>query len=218
MRLRMLPLAAALVAVIPGCPGSEDSADSGEVAEDLRWYSTCGDPACSGYGGPFDGVALCDDIDGGAPAEGDACDEAGASCDPVDYCNALMTCAAEDPKDQTGGCPVSKAEHKRDIDYLSPEELAAVQSELMAMKLATWSYTDESPDATRLGFIIDDQTVGGSGSPAVRPDGERVDLYGYTSMTVAALQSQAAQLEAQAAQVAALEARLKALEAGCATE
>jgi len=208
MRFQFLPAAAAMIALGAGCPGDDTPVDSGETAtEELRWYSTCGDPSCSGYAGPFDGVALCDDLDDGAPSEGDLCDDEAATCDPVNACNALMICAASDPKDQTGGCPISKAEHKRDIDYLSPDEVAAVQRELMAMKLATWSYTDESPDATRLGFIIDDAPT----SPAVRPGGEQVDLYGYTSMTVAALQAQAAQIEA-------LEARLKALEAGCAGE
>lgn len=58
------------------------------------------------------------------------------------------------------------------------------------------------------------------GSPAVLPSGGRVDLYGYTSMAVAALQvqearlaAQAAELAAQRAQIGALKARLAALEA-----
>jgi len=202
MKAQVIGSAFAMVMFWVGCTG-EDKSDSGDTtAAALSGYTTCGDPACSGYSGPFDGVPLCSEVD--SPSVGDECSEDGLTCDPVDDCNALVVCAAEDPKDQTGGCPISKAEHKSAIDYLSPEELAAVERELMAVKLARWHYTDESPDATRLGFLIDDVP----GSPAVRPNGEQVDLYGYTSMAVAALQAQAAQIEA-------LETRLKALETSC---
>ena len=53
---------------------------------------------------------------------------------------------------------------------------------------------------------------------ALRPSGDQVDLYGYTSLAVAALQAQARQisvLEARLAQLeAALEARAPACESG----
>lgn len=54
----------------------------------------------------------------------------------------------------------------------------------------------------RLGFLIDDDPA----SPAVRPDGERVDLYGYTSLAIAALQEQQAEIDALKAEVEALKA------------
>jgi ketopantoate reductase len=73
--------------------------------------------------------------------------------------------------------------------------------------LATWRYKGE-PEAgpAHLGFLIDDLVQGGVTHPAVRPDGGHVDLYGYTSLTLAAVQEQAVGL-------AALQAELRALQA-----
>ncbi|MGH7896283.1 MAG: hypothetical protein ACREQL_16575, partial [Candidatus Binatia bacterium] len=51
-----------------------------------------------------------------------------------------------------------------------------------------------------LGFIIDDVGT----SPAVAADGGHVDLYGYTSMAVAAIQAQQKRIEALEREVAAL--------------
>ncbi len=71
--------------------------------EGLSWYASCGDPACSTYAGPWEGVPLCADE---GVALGDSCPDPDASCDPVDACNALWVCTAEDPHDQEGGCPI----------------------------------------------------------------------------------------------------------------
>ena len=62
-------------------------------------------------------------------------------------------------------------------------------------------YRTESADApARLGFLIDD--VGAAA--CVQATGQRVDLYGYTSMTVAAVQVQAGEIAQLRAELAAL--------------
>lgn len=198
MNLRMIALA-----LLVACFDKEDS--SGGEEGPLLWYTDCGDPACSGYSGPFDGVALCTDETVGA-----ACDPEGATCDPQDDCNALMVCATSDPKEQEGGCPVSLRRYKKDITPLAPADRAALAADLLATPLYRYRYLDQAPEvAPRLGFLIDDDP----NSPAVRPDGGHVDLYGYTSMAVATIQAQQAEIEALKAELAALRARTEALEA-----
>lgn len=171
---------------------------------ELTWYRTCGDPACSGYSGPFDGVPLCT-----TEAVGEKCAEEDVTCDPEDSCNALVVCAAEDPTEQEGGCPISRRDAKRDIRYLGDEERRAVASSALDLRLATWQYTTDPADRPpHLGFIIDDQPH----SYAVAADGGHVDLYGYTSLAIATIQEQQRRLDAQDAKIAALEARLQAME------
>jgi len=70
---------------------------------------------------------------------------------------------------------------------------------VLEMPLATWQYNWEN-EGEHLGFLIDDV----EGTAAVRPDGEHVDLYGYISLAVAAIQSQQAQIEALEAEIKAL--------------
>lgn len=165
----------------------------------LQWYYTCGDPVCSGYSGSSTAPACTDQ------KEGAACSVDGAVCDPKDDCNRLMVCASEDPTQQPGGCPISEKRHKKDIQYLDATGLKAYRDELLGMKLATYQYQNAPAGAPeRLGFLIDDQPM----SKAVLPSRERVDLYGYTSMAVAALQVQAGELEALRADVAKLRAEL----------
>ena len=185
--------------ILAGCPSA--TPPEGE----LSWYGTCGDPACSGYAGPFEGVPLCAD-----EAIGDACSEEGASCDPEDACNARLVCASEDPT--VGGCPISLAKHKRDLRPWTRAERDEAAARVLSMPLTTWTYAWEptGEGAPRhLGFIIDEVGPG----PWITPDGGHVDLYGYTSMTLAAVQQQAEALAAERARADALEARLAALEA-----
>jgi hypothetical protein len=174
-----------------GQGGSGQGGNSGT----LQWYTTCGDPVCSMYM-MKPGVTLCT-----TEMEGAACTSAGQECDPVNDCNALLRCATSDPKDQPGGCPISRARHKTDIDYLDERELASVSEELLSMRLATWRYKAESPSTRpHLGFMIDDNPD----SPSVARTGEQVDLYGYTSMAVAAVQMQAGRMEAMEREMKAL--------------
>lgn len=143
----------------------------------LQWFSTCGDPACSGHRDA--GVAACT----AQEEAGVSCSSASAECDPQNLCNSLLLCAASDPKQ--GGCPVSRMRFKKDIRYLSAAERSAYRDQLLSLPLATFRYRG-APGGSRLhlGFMID-----GHESLAC-VDGDTVDLYGYASMAVAALQSQ----------------------------
>ena len=164
-------------------------------------WRTCGDPVCQGW--QPKGYKRC----GQQVVEGDVCgqQQLGRFCDPGDGCNTLLTCDTVDP---TGGgnCPISKRDAKQDIRYLEGTDREALREELLGVKLARYRYKqtgDEGP--VRLGFIIDDLGT----SEAVAPSGDRVDLYGYTSMAVATLQQQQAELKA-------LQAKVEKLEAACA--
>jgi hypothetical protein len=145
--------------------------------DDLRWFSTCGDPACSGHRDA--GIAACT----AQEEAGVSCSSASAECDPQSLCNSLLLCATSDPKQR--GCPVSRMRFKKDIRYLSAAERAGYRDQLLSLPLATFRYRG-APDRSRLhlGFMID-----GHESLAC-VDGDTVDLYGYASMAVAALQSQ----------------------------
>ncbi len=189
-----------LILLLTGC-GDKDEDSAGDAA--LQWYTSCGDPACSGWTGT-DGVEVCS-----TEAAGEACSDASASCDLQTDCNELLVCAASDPKDQEGGCPISLAAAKEGISYLDTQQRQAVADQLLATPLATWRYRDPANGVgTKLGFIIDDVP----GSPAVQASGGRVDLYGYTSMTVATVQLQQARIDALEAEVAELRRALVQLQ------
>jgi hypothetical protein len=99
------------------------------------------------------------------------------------------------------GCPVSTRRAKRDIEYLTPDATATLADAVLRTRLATYEYIDPAlAGRRRLGFIIEDQPS----SYAVDPERSQVDLYGYTSMLVAAVQDQARQIEALRREVAAL--------------
>lgn len=185
-----LGAALALVPMLSSCGGDSPPAP-------LQWYATCGDPVCRGYTAPA-GVSRCTTETLGA-----TCSTAGTRCDPMDSCNALYICATSDPKTGPGGCPISRQKYKTDIQYLDEAGLAKYADELSKVKLATYKYKTGGP--TRLGFIIEDH------EPSVSIDSEHdmVDLYGYTSMTVAALKLQEKQLVALQQQVKELAAQLK---------
>jgi hypothetical protein len=102
---------------------------------------------------------------------------------------------------QVIGCPVSTRRAKKDIHYLSVDEIDATASQALRLRLATYEYK-MAPYAGRrhLGFIIEDSPS----APAVDRDGDMVDLYGYASMLVATTQAQQRQIEALQKQVEAL--------------
>jgi hypothetical protein len=163
----------------------------------LQWFTTCGDVVCRGYQ-PNADIPRCTD-----QVEGTPCDVDGAMCDLMDDCNRVLVCATEDPK--LGGCPISQRRFKRDIAYLTSAEQDRVLEQIKTMRIAKWQYvSDGSSEKPRIGFIIDDVPD----SPAVRPDRERVDLYGYTSMAVAAIQSQQRRLDSLEAEMEKLRAAM----------
>ncbi len=123
--------------------------------------------------------------------------EAGAGTPCGDHaCSPSQTCCSgmpfAEPTCINGTiCPISQAKMKKDISYLSESQMRELSSELMDFRLATYRYKSESAqEREHLGFIIDDV----SPSPAVMASGERVDMYGYQTMAVAALQVQAREI------------------------
>ncbi len=171
-------------------PGADAGADLAPGAAS-QWYSTCGDPVCGGHR-DHPGVAACTTEKSGA-----ACSSTGTQCDPMNDCNQLLVCATSDPM-HGGACPVSRKRFKEDIVYLDDAALDRVYGELIALPLASWRYKGTQP--RRLGFLIDDAEH----APAVDPERDMVDLYGYTSMAVAALKVQARQIAELRSEVAKL--------------
>jgi hypothetical protein len=199
-----LSLLIAGAAVVAASCGGKGSGRSGAGGGDLHWFSTCGDPVCMGH--RDHAVAPCT-----TERVGEPCSPEGVRCDPGSSCNQDVVCTTTDPTTGPGGCPISKRELKDAIRYLTPEERKRVRDELVAFRLATWDYRAPRADGTRhFGFIIDD--VGPS--PSVAPNGSVVDLYGYTSMAVAALQEQAAEIDELKREVAQLRKDLEAIEPG----
>lgn len=189
----------AATTVVLACTGT--TTDATPPAE-TQWWTTCGDPVCSEYGGPFTGVPVCTD-----ETEGEVCTDDGAECDLESDCNVFLRCAVDDPTAGTGGCPISLASAKKDIRYLDEQALRSTADEALRVELATWRYRDEAQDGRpHLGFVIDDRPS----SPAVAADGARVDLYGYASLAIAAIQVQQAEITALRAEVEALRRELAA--------
>src|SRR5437868_1216324 len=75
-----------------------------------RFYFTCGDPVCRGVQ-PHTELPACT-----TETLGSACPTEGARCDPHDVCNRLVICATRDPRTQPGGCPISHAALKKEIE------------------------------------------------------------------------------------------------------
>lgn len=176
-----------------------EECEGGSASDDLEWYTSCGAPVCGPGSDVPTGASLCTD-----QVEGEPCEDEGGTCDPGTGCGVNLVCAAEDPKTQPGGCPISRARFKRDITYVSDARRARLAQDLLALPLATWRYR-EGDGSERLGFIIEDVEP----SPSVDSARDRVDLYGYTTMAVAALQEQSRELAALRAEVAALRAALQ---------
>jgi len=100
-----------------------------------------------------------------------------------------------------GPCPVSSRRAKKDVVYLAPAERRHIADDVARFKLATYEYKDPALAGRRhLGFIIEDVP----GSPAVDRDGNMVDLYGYASMLVAAVQAQGEEIAKLKADLARL--------------
>ena len=167
-----------------------------------KWYTTCGAPVCQGVKPTPSGEVACTTQVAGA-----SCTTAGAQCDLQNACQQKLLCTDKDPTLNPGGCPKSRRALKTDIRYLDAAAAAKLNSELLATKLATYRYRDAGPDAPQqLGFIIDDQPE----SPAVDARRDMVDLYGYLSMSVAAIQTQQRQLAQQARRIEELERAIRA--------
>ena len=188
----------AIVSLCSACGGGAMSAsDSGGVGDGAVavWWNTCGAPACNVDAGvPDSGLPSCS-----PQLAGMACPNAGEECDPRTGCNVYLLCSTTDPR--AGGCPISRARFKRDIRFLSDGELRGYSRELLELPLATFRYR-AGGDRSHLGFVID-----GHESLAC-VEGDHVDLYGYTSMAVAALKVQAGEIAGLRKELAALRKEL----------
>jgi hypothetical protein len=169
----------------------------------LHWDLTCGDPACrvSPDGSILPtGAPPC-----GSTRQGDPCTGEGALCDPSVGCGGNLKCVTT-PIDRSM-CPISSAKFKKEIDYLTESDLQKVAASVQTIKLATYHYKDQRPEEQKhLGFIIEDNPD----SPAVYTSRERVDLYGYASMAIAAVQVQNRQIQALEREIEELKAELSA--------
>jgi hypothetical protein len=173
----------------------------------LQWYTSCGYPVC-GAPSPDGGVVSLDGgdtTDSGAacPTEGTPCSVAGDMCGTpsASNCGVVMVCAASDPKKGPGGCPISTRKYKDGIEYVDGSQLQQLHDETMGIRLATYRYKPQvaDPGPTHFGFIIEDNLQ----TPAVDPMHDRVDMYGYVSMVVAAMQVQEKEITELRAQVEA---------------
>ena len=184
-----------------GGAGGTAGADGG-----LTWFTTCGDPVCRGDGEdahrPMPDVAPCT-----TQAAGQPCTTKDELCDPRGSCNEALRCSDHDPKMQPGGCPISSRRFKTGIAYISERDRREISEEVNKLKLARYKYKDDPAGHGHLGFILEDSP----GSPAADLQRERVDLYAYLSMVVAALQTQRQQLDLQQKELGLLRNELSRL-------
>jgi uncharacterized small protein (DUF1192 family) len=111
-------------------------------------------------------------------------------------------CATSDPT-HGGACPISRAKYKTDIEYVGNAERAKLADDVQSIPLVRYRYKD-GPEREHLGFIIEDVEP----SPGVDSQHDQVDLYGYTSMAVAAIQEQHHEIEALKREIKELRAEL----------
>jgi hypothetical protein len=96
---------------------------------------------------------------------------------------------------------------KKNIQYLSDADVQKLHDDLLRFKLASWQYMlPGASDATHVGFIIDDVEP----SPSIAENGTTVDLYGYASMAVAAVQTQQREIDELKREVAELRKQVPA--------
>ena len=130
---------------------------------------------------------------------------ASAACGAGETCSSSLggvgVCGQRCCGGDAGTCPISRRIYKRDIETLDDEALGRIYVELKQIQLTTYQYKND-PAATprRLGFIIDDTKT----SYPINADGASVNLYGYVSMAVAAIQIQSREIAALRAEVARL--------------
>jgi hypothetical protein len=150
----------------------------------LTWFLTCGGPVCQA---PESDAGLTDDAGVPCPPVGSSCTTSGETCGTRGSanCGAIEMCTDQNP---AVNCPISSRRFKDGIEYVDEARLAKLHDEAMRIRLATYNYKPEvaDPKPKHLGFIIEDLAP----SPAVDPGLSHVDMYGYVSMVVAAMQVQ----------------------------
>ena len=203
------------------CPATRDTA-SGQVCPAEGAYCTYADLTCactnctngpliSCSGDPTwhcaapNADAACP---AGLPRLGATCSTEGKTCTYACGTGNARTCKQGAWYSANGGpCPISSRRAKKHVLYLDPAERQHMADDVARFKLATYEYKDPALAGKRhLGFIIEDVP----GSPAVDRDGNMVDLYGYASMLVAAVQAQGEEIAKLKADLARLKRHGKA--------
>ncbi len=154
----------------------------------------------------FDGPPPCG---ASRPRIGAACTKSDDACaiDPPMECGqTVLACQDGVWNLENNACPISTARAKHDIRYVETSEEARLKEDLMKVRLAEYRYKS-GDDSRHLGFIIEDMP---EGSPAVLASRDRVDLYGYVSMTVATVKEQEREIEALKREIAELRAASEA--------
>jgi hypothetical protein len=169
----------------------------------LTWFTTCGDPVCRG-GGEDAHREIPDVHPCTVERAGQPCSTRDQRCDPHGDCNEVLRCTDRDPKLQPGGCAISSRRFKTDINYLNARDRLRLADEIGQLRLARYKYRDDPRGRLHLGFVLEDAPT----VPAADLPNERVDLYAYVSMVVAALQAQRDQLDAQSKELARLRAQI----------
>ncbi|HXN45573.1 MAG TPA: tail fiber domain-containing protein, partial [Bryobacteraceae bacterium] len=203
------------------CPATREAA-AGQSCPTQDAYCTYADLTCQctnctngpvvGCGGPLSWHCAVPNVDAACPAGipllGSACTTANKTCTYACGPDGARLCKQGAWYAASGGpCPVSSRRAKKNILYLSEAERQRVAEDLARFKLATYEYRDPAlGDRRYLGFIIEDVP----GSLAVDRDGTMVDLYGYTSMLVAAVQAQGEALAKLQNELAQVKRRLRA--------
>jgi hypothetical protein len=161
---------------------------------------SCGDPMCRLDDKPFDdpNIPNCT-----TQKLGDLCSGAGDQCDGVARCGAKLICAAADPTTQFGGCPMSRAHFKEQIEYVTEEQRRAFRDQLMSIPLASYRYKHAPEAGPQLGFVIEDI------EPSSAVSGDHVNMYGYLSMAIAAIQEQQRQIADLERELGVLRARVE---------
>lgn len=162
-----------------GSGGHAGNGDGGTA--NLHWYMSCGNPVCTADPKPYDDPSIPNCT---TQHIGDPCTTDGDRCDGVASCGATYICTQSAPRT----CPVSRAAFKRDIRYLGARELSQYRDQIMSLPLASYRYRD-APDVPQIGFVIDDI------EPSAAAAGDHVNMYGYLSMAVAAIQVQQQQIQ-----------------------
>jgi hypothetical protein len=143
------------------------------------------------------------------PNLGTACAPEGQFCDYGCENNVSRKCQGGGWAQATapGGCPRSSRALKRDIHYLDKAATDRYADQALKLRLATYRYKDPAlVKRTHLGYILEDSPKSISSNMERR----EVDLYSYTSMTLALAKRQQRQIEALQAQLAQLQRLLRA--------
>ncbi len=206
--------------------GSSDAGasvgDSADGAGGRAWYYTSNCPNSPSCFSPRESVEIpsslprCQDLN---IRQNDPCSPGAAPCvarlglrypdggDMVGVCKEEVWSCIEGPIHVGLGrlCKSSSAAVKKQIHYLTPEEVTEAAQEIRNLPLVRYRYKSQGDDATpTVGIVIEDVP----GASFVERENRQVNLYSFVSATAAAYQAQAKEIEV-------LKARLSQLEASC---